>query len=58
MAATNKVSHDEDHFDFSKLEAEVRQTVINDERYWRENDAKIRAVEQRVPTYDDFRFVF
>ena len=25
------------------------------QKYWRENDAKFRAIEQRVPTYEDFR---
>ncbi|XP_059160966.1 coiled-coil domain-containing protein 103-like [Physella acuta] len=50
-----KSSHDDDHLDFMKLEKEVVNAVISDEKYWRENDAKIRAVEQRVPTYDDFR---
>ncbi|KAH9498130.1 hypothetical protein Btru_008333 [Bulinus truncatus] len=53
--SSNKVSHDDDHLDFKKLEVEVQTAVVNEERYWRENDAKIRAVEQRVPTYDDFR---
>jgi len=49
------MSHDEDQLDFSKLEREVQQSVINDQRYWTENAAKIRAVEQRVPTYEDFK---
>jgi len=53
--ANYKVSHDDDHFDFNKLEREVQQSVVNDERYWTENAAKIRAVEQRVPTYEDFK---
>jgi coiled-coil domain-containing protein 103 len=41
--------------DFNKLENEVRKAVNADEKYWRENGAKLRAVEQRVPTYEDFR---
>ncbi|KAK6960968.1 coiled-coil domain-containing protein 103 [Biomphalaria glabrata] len=53
--SSKKISHDDDHLDLKKLEEEVQTAVVNDERYWRENDAKIRAVEQRVPTYDDFR---
>ncbi|BFZ21847.1 hypothetical protein BsWGS_24886 [Bradybaena similaris] len=53
--AANKVSHDSDYLDFSKLEKEIKNAVVSEERYWQENDAKIRAVEQRVPTYDDFR---
>lgn len=55
--AANKVSHDSDYLDFSKLEKEIQNAVVSEERYWQENDAKIRAVEQRVPTYDDFRLV-
>ncbi|CAL1529042.1 unnamed protein product [Lymnaea stagnalis] len=53
--ATKKSSHDDESLDFKKLEKEVQSAVIYEEKYWRENDAKIRAVEQRVPTYDDFR---
>lgn len=53
--SSNNSSRDADHLDFSKLEKEVQNAVVNEERYWRENDAKIRAVEQRVPTYDNFR---
>ena len=50
-----KMSYDDENFDFNKLEAEVQQTVVAEERYWRENDTKIRAVEQRVASYDEFR---
>ncbi|CAG5124650.1 unnamed protein product [Candidula unifasciata] len=53
--AGNKASHDSDYLDFSKLEKEVQNAVVSEEKYWQENEAKIRAVEQRVPTYDDFR---
>ncbi|XP_005105890.1 coiled-coil domain-containing protein 103 [Aplysia californica] len=53
--ASTKVSHDDDNLDFNKIEAEVQKAVDNDAKYWRENDAKIRAVEQRVGTYDEFR---
>ncbi|RUS84844.1 hypothetical protein EGW08_007385 [Elysia chlorotica] len=48
-------SHDDDHFDFGKVEKEAKSLVDYDERYWVENSAKIRAVEQRVGTYDEFR---
>lgn len=40
---------------FDKLEKEVQKAVKADEKYWRENSAKFRAIEQRVPTYEDFR---
>ena len=38
-----------------KLQNQVRKEILADEKYMRENDAKLRAVEQRVPTYEDFR---
>lgn len=43
--------------DMSNLESEMNVAVARDTRYWMENDAKIRAVEQRVPTYEHFRLV-
>ena len=49
-------SHDDDRLDFSKLQKELDAAVVEDARYWRENDAKIRAVtEQKVQTYDEFK---
>ncbi|VDP66754.1 unnamed protein product [Echinostoma caproni] len=39
----------------NRLESEMNAAVARDTRYWLENDAKIRAVEQRVPTYEHFR---
>nr|VZH89063.1 unnamed protein product [Spirometra erinaceieuropaei] len=38
-----------------RLESDLKRAVRYEERHWNENDAKIRAVEQRVPTYEDFR---
>ena len=40
---------------FDKLEKEFHNAVLADEKYSRENDAKFRAIEQRVGTYEDFR---
>ncbi|KAM6189986.1 dynein axonemal assembly factor 19 [Sarcoramphus papa] len=37
------------------LERELRAAVAADERRERENDAKLRAVRQRVPSYEEFR---
>lgn len=48
-------SKDSDHIDFNKLEAELHAAVESDQKYWRENDAKFRAVNQKVATYDEFR---
>ncbi|GAA55663.1 coiled-coil domain-containing protein 103 [Clonorchis sinensis] len=38
-----------------RLESELNSAVAKDARYWLENDTKIRAVEQGVPTYEHFR---
>jgi len=49
------VSRREDTVDFNKLEKELADAVEADQRYWRENDAKLRAVNQKVASYDEFR---
>lgn len=41
--------------DFSKLEKELFAAVEEDARYQRENDAKFRAVEQKVASYEEFK---
>jgi hypothetical protein len=46
---------DEDKIDFDKLELELNAAVEADARYWRENDAKFRAVNQKVGSYEEFR---
>ena len=52
----NMTSHDDDAaIDFKKLEKELNNAVEADARYWRENDAKFRAVHQKVASYDEFR---
>ncbi|XP_049790231.1 coiled-coil domain-containing protein 103 [Schistocerca nitens] len=38
-----------------ELEAELQKKIDDDARYWRENDAKFRAIDQKVATYDEFR---
>lgn len=38
-----------------KLQNHVKNEILLEEKYWRENSAKLRAVEQRVATYEDFR---
>lgn len=45
----------EDKIDFIKLERELENAIKADAKYWRENDAKLRAVEQRVESYEQFR---
>lgn len=42
--------------DFCALERELQAAVAADEKYWRENDAKFRAVHQKVASYEEFRF--
>ena len=52
-----KTSYDDDKtIDFKKLEKELTSAVADEARYWRENDAKFRAVNQKVATYDEFRY--
>ncbi|NXQ82999.1 CC103 protein, partial [Nyctibius grandis] len=41
--------------DFAVLERELRAAVAADERRERENAAKLRALRQRVPSYEEFR---
>ncbi|EHB09263.1 Coiled-coil domain-containing protein 103 [Heterocephalus glaber] len=43
--------------DFKALEKELQAALDADEKYMRENAAKLRAVEQRVPSYEDFRSI-
>ncbi len=48
-------SRDKDHIDFDKLEEQLHAAVEADAKYWRENDAKFRAVHQKVGSYEEFR---
>jgi hypothetical protein len=50
------VSRFEDSINFDKLEKELEAAVESDNRYWRENDAKFRAINQKVATYEEFRY--
>uniref|UniRef100_UPI0037E7C834 coiled-coil domain-containing protein 103 n=1 Tax=Semicossyphus pulcher TaxID=241346 RepID=UPI0037E7C834 len=43
-----------DVIDFSALERELQGAIESEQRYKRENDAKLRAVSQRV-SYSQFR---
>merc|ERR1712226_104515 len=54
-AAPKSQQKDFADFNFDKLERELEATVAAEKQYWLENDAKIRAVKQGVPTYDHFR---
>lgn len=40
---------------FSALERELQSAVEADNKYQRENDAKFRALHQKVGTYEAFR---
>ncbi|XP_074662240.1 dynein axonemal assembly factor 19-like [Tubulanus polymorphus] len=46
---------DKDTIDFNKLERELEAAVEADAKYNRENDAKFRAIHQKVASYDEFR---
>ncbi|XP_011866572.1 PREDICTED: coiled-coil domain-containing protein 103-like [Vollenhovia emeryi] len=41
--------------DYRDLEKELHAALVADEFYQLQNDAKIRAIEQAVPTYEHFR---
>lgn len=41
--------------DFNKLEKQLLVAVEEDAKYQRENDAKFRAVAQRVASYEEFK---
>ena len=41
--------------DLGRLERELVSAVEADRKYSRENDAKFRAVNQKVATYEEFR---
>lgn len=40
----------------SSLEKEMASALEADRRYQRENDAKFRAIHQKVGTYEEFRY--
>lgn len=40
---------------YKNMEVELLEALRADELYKLQNDAKLRAVEQKVPTYEDFR---
>ncbi|XP_042371939.1 coiled-coil domain-containing protein 103 [Plectropomus leopardus] len=44
-----------DVIDFSALERELQTAVESERKHQRENDAKLRAVSQGVPSYSQFR---
>lgn len=43
-----------DKVDFNKIVKEVATAMDSEEKYYRENDAKFRAVRQKVATYEEF----
>ena len=45
-----------DDINFVELERELRAAIEQDQRRAAQNDAKLRAVQQRVGTYDEFRW--
>ena len=49
------VSTQKDDIDFDEIERLGLQAIDKDARYWTENDAKFRAVNQKVASYEEFR---
>ena len=48
---------DENSINFDMLEDELMKAVAADQKYQEENDAKFRAVAQKVGSYDEFRYI-
>lgn len=40
--------------DLSRLETTIQRAIESDQKYQRENDAKFRAVAQKVQSYEEF----
>lgn len=51
----SKMSKLKCEINYKSLELELQEALRADELYKLQNDTKIRAVEQNVPTYEDFR---
>ena len=49
------MAKDPQFIDVDKLERELASALEADRKYSRENDAKFRAVHQKVATYEEFR---
>ncbi|XP_042250075.1 coiled-coil domain-containing protein 103 [Thunnus albacares] len=48
-------SSQRDVIDFPSLERELQAAVESEQKHRRENEAKLRAVSQRVSSYQEFR---
>lgn len=46
-----------DVIDFAALERELHGAIDSEQRHKRENEAKLRAIDQRVSSYEQFRWV-
>ncbi|TRY65359.1 hypothetical protein DNTS_013765 [Danionella cerebrum] len=55
MYTLSKVMENSEVINFSSLEKEVQATLEADRKYRRENDAKFRALNQNVASYEEFR---
>lgn len=49
------VSSEGKAINFDELEKELQGVIDSETLYWQQNDAKFRAVEQGVPSYEHFR---
>ena len=57
MAAAQSTGLPKQTVDLNKLKEELLAAKHSEDRYKRENDAKFRAIAQRVESYEEFRFV-
>lgn len=46
-----------EEINLGRLERELAAALEADRKYARENDAKFRAIRQRVASYEEFRYV-
>ena len=51
---SNGIMSKDGEINFSKLEQQIDQSVASDKTYWIQNEAKIRAVTNKVASYDEF----
>ena len=53
-----RMTNTDESIDFKQVEKEFAAAVAHDTKYQRENDAKFRAIHQKVGSYEEFRLEF
>eukprot|EP01147_Barroeca_monosierra_P004532 gene4532-6746_t len=52
--ALPRVVDEDGNVNFDRLSSVMQEATKREDRYWRENDAKFRAVSQKVASYEEF----